>query len=52
LSENVVRRGSLYNVNDLIGAILQYVNQHNDDPKPFIWRGHSARYHGEGQKGA
>ncbi len=37
LSEKNLKRGSFYNVNDLIGAITEYVNQHNDSPKPFIW---------------
>jgi hypothetical protein len=37
LSENALRRGSFYNTDDLTGAILEYINQHNDDPKPFIW---------------
>lgn len=37
LSEKALKRGSFYNVNDLIGAITEYVNQHNDRPKPFIW---------------
>ncbi len=37
LSEKALKRGSFYNVNDLIGAITEYVNQHNDNPKPFIW---------------
>jgi len=29
--------GSFYNVDDLIGAITEYVNEHNRCPKPFIW---------------
>jgi transposase len=37
LSEKAIRRGSFFNVDDLIGAIQEYINQHNDDPKPFIW---------------
>jgi transposase len=37
LSEKAIRRGSFFNVDDLIGAILEYINAHNDDPKPFIW---------------
>ena len=37
LSENALRRGSFYNVDDLVGAITEYINQHNDNPKPFIW---------------
>jgi transposase len=37
LSEKAIRRGSFLNVDDLIGAIQEYINQHNDDPKPIIW---------------
>lgn len=37
LSEKALKRGSFYNVNDLIGAIDEYINAHNADPKPFIW---------------
>jgi transposase len=37
LSEKALKRGSFYNVDDLIGAIDEYINQHNADPKPFIW---------------
>lgn len=37
LSEKAIKRGSFYSVDDLIGAIMEYVNQHNEHPKPFIW---------------
>jgi len=37
LSEKALRRGSFYNVNDLIGAIDEYINAHNLAPKPFVW---------------
>lgn len=37
LTANALRRGTFYDVNDLTGAILEYINKHNDDPKPFIW---------------
>ena len=37
LSEKALKRGSFLDVNDLIGAITEYINQHNDNPKPFIW---------------
>jgi hypothetical protein len=37
LSERAIKRGSFYNVDDLIGAITEYINAHNRDPKPFIW---------------
>ncbi|MGE3165042.1 MAG: IS630 family transposase, partial [Planctomycetota bacterium] len=31
------KRGSFFDVNDLIGAINEYINAHNEKPKPFIW---------------
>ena len=37
LSERALKRGSFYDVNDLVGAITEYVNHHNENPKPFIW---------------
>jgi len=37
LSEKALKRGIFYNVDDLTGAITEYINQHNDNPKPFIW---------------
>jgi transposase len=37
LTDKALRRGSFYDVNDLIGAIDEYINQHNANPKPFIW---------------
>ena len=37
LSGKALKRGSFYNTDDLIGAITEYVNEHNNNPKPFIW---------------
>jgi transposase len=37
LSEKALKRGIFYNVDDLIAAITEYINQHNSNPKPFIW---------------
>lgn len=37
LSEKALRRGSFSSVDDLIGGILEYINAHNENPKPFIW---------------
>lgn len=37
LSEKAIRRGSFFNVDDLVGAITEYINAHNENPKPFIW---------------
>jgi transposase len=37
LTDKAIKRGSFYNVNDLIGAITEYINKYNQNPKPFIW---------------
>lgn len=37
LDGKALRRGSFTGVNDLIGAIYEYINAHNADPKPIIW---------------
>jgi transposase len=37
LSEKALKRGSFCNVDDLVGAIDEYINQHNEAPKPFVW---------------
>jgi len=37
LTDKALRRGRFFNVNDLIGAIQEYINAHNQAPKPFIW---------------
>jgi transposase len=37
LSDKALRRGSFASVDDLIGAIIEYINAHNENPKPFIW---------------
>jgi transposase len=37
LTENRLRRGIFRSVEQLIGAIDAYVDQHNQNPKPFIW---------------
>lgn len=37
LTENRLRRGIFRSVEQLIGAIDDYIDQHNQNPKPFIW---------------
>ncbi len=37
LTEHRLRRGVFRDVEELITAIDSYVDQHNDQPKPFIW---------------
>lgn len=37
LTQRRLRRGAFHDVEDLITAIEGYVDQHNRQPKPFIW---------------
>lgn len=37
LTEQRLRRGTFHDVEELITAIGDYVDRHNDDPKPFVW---------------
>jgi transposase len=37
LSEKRIRRGAFNSVRSLEQAIVQYLEQHNQDPKPFVW---------------
>ena len=37
LTENRLRRGVFHSVEDLIFAIFDHIDHHNEDPKPFIW---------------
>ena len=37
LTRRRIRRGSFHSIVDLQAAINRYVDQHNHDPKPFIW---------------
>jgi hypothetical protein len=37
LIENQLRRRNLKNLEQLIMAIGNYIDQHNQNPKPFIW---------------
>ncbi len=37
LTENRLRRGVFRSVEELIAAIDQYIDCHNENPKPFIW---------------
>lgn len=32
-----LKRGSFHSIVDLQGAIKRYIEEHNDDPKPFTW---------------
>lgn len=37
LTENRLRRGVFHSIEELIAAIEDYLVQHNEAPKPFIW---------------
>jgi transposase len=37
LTQNRLRRGVFRDVEELIMAIYQYIDHHNDNPKPFVW---------------
>jgi transposase len=38
LTDKRLRRGTFGGVPELIAAIHGYIDEHNDDPKPFVWR--------------
>ncbi|QQN75546.1 IS630 family transposase [Croceicoccus sp. YJ47] len=42
ISENRIKRDSFTSVADLEQAIAQYIENHNTDPKPFIWAASAA----------
>lgn len=37
LTQKKIRRGAFYSTKDLESSIEEYLESHNDDPKPFIW---------------
>lgn len=38
LTDKRLRRGVFRSVHQLIAAIKAYIDAHNDDPKPFVWK--------------
>jgi transposase len=42
LTQNRLRRGVFREVEELIMAIIDYVDKHNDKPKPFVWTAKAA----------
>jgi hypothetical protein len=42
LTHNRLRRGVFHDVEELIMAIGEYVDKHNQSPKPFIWTAKAA----------
>lgn len=37
ISENCLKRGVFHSVKDLVQSIEDYLKNHNDEPKPYIW---------------
>jgi len=37
LTNKRIRRGVFRSVKDLEAAIREYIDVHNEDPKPFVW---------------
>ena len=37
LTEQRLRRGVFRDVEELVRAIGDYIDKHNDNPKPFVW---------------
>jgi transposase len=37
ITDNRIRRGTFHSVEQLIQAIMDYIQQHNRSPKPFVW---------------
>jgi hypothetical protein len=37
LSQRLIKRGSHSSVRELESAILEFIDVHNEQPKPFVW---------------
>jgi transposase len=37
LTDKALRRGAFHSVPDLIASIQDYIDAHNDDPRPYVW---------------
>ena len=42
VTENRIRRGVFQDLEQLIMAIGDYIDRHNESPKPFIWTAKAA----------
>jgi transposase len=42
LTQNRLRRGVFHDVEELVTAIGNYIDRHNENPKPFIWTARAA----------
>jgi hypothetical protein len=37
LTDKALRRGVFHSVPDLVGSIQEYLDSHNEDPRPYEW---------------
>jgi len=37
ITDKRIRRGAFHSVRQLIDTIMDYIERHNDNPKPFVW---------------
>jgi len=37
ITQKRIRRGSFHSVPELVEAIMEYIENHNQNPKPFVW---------------
>ena len=37
LTDKALRRGVFHSVPDLVAAIQEYIDAHNNDPRPYVW---------------
>lgn len=37
LTDKALRRGVFHSVSDLIASIQEYLDSHNDAPRPYVW---------------
>jgi transposase len=37
LTDKALRRGVFHSVPDLVDSIKEYIDAHNDDPRPYVW---------------
>lgn len=37
LTDKALRRGAFHSVPDLVASIQEYIDSHNEDPRPYVW---------------
>ncbi len=48
LTDKALRRGVFHSVPDLVTKIQEYLDAHNDQPKPFVWTAKARGHPGQG----